>query len=183
MNNKKILMLLILITSSFLVNGCLIGNKLSYKIQLETPNSGTATIKYFHIRSDADTKDRLEEDKYLLYEYMAKSKQFIADMKKEGREIIDRKIYLDDNGKLVAEGTYKFKTLNAVENLVYDNGFYFITLQLEDSVLSTNGQVIRSANYKRIIWDEGFKTLEFEILTEPAPGNYIDLSRYYKNYY
>ncbi|HPD67437.1 MAG TPA: hypothetical protein PLI27_05100 [Ignavibacteriales bacterium] len=183
MKLKRYLLLVVFIISSFYLTGCLVGNKLSYKIVLESQNSGTAIIKYYYIRSDADTKDRLEEDKYLLYEYMAKSKQFVADMKKEGREIIDRKLYLDENGKLIAEGTYKFKSLNSVENLVYDNGYYFITLQLEDSVLSTNGQVIRTANYKRIIWDEGYKTLEFEILTEPAPDNYIDMARYYKNYY
>jgi hypothetical protein len=180
---KKILKVLCSLVLVINASGCLIGNKLSYKIVLDSQNSGTATVKYYHIRTDADTKDRFEEDKYLLYEYLAKSKQFLDDMKKEGKEILERKLYLNEEGKLNGEATYKFKSLNAVENLVYEDGFYFITLTPEDSVLSTNGQLIKSSTYQRILWDKSYKVLEFQILTEPPAGKYTDMARFYKNYY
>lgn len=179
---KKIMFLLMILFVALATSGCLVGNRISYVINFDTPTTGTATVTFYNIRSDADGKDKFEEDKYNLFEYMAKSKQFLDDMKKEGKDIVNRELFLD-NGSLNAKGAYKFKNINTVENLVLEDGFYYITLAKDDSVVTTNGTVINSANFKRIIWDKSFKKLEFEIHTEVPAGRLIDMAPYYKNYY
>lgn len=162
-------------------NGCLVGHKMSYEVKPEKNGTGTATVFYHDIRSDAANEQELQEDRKSLFEYMLKSDQFAADLKKEGKTIVDRDLYLEDD-KLVGKATYSFENLGSVEGLAHEDGFYFLTLALDDSVLSTNGEVIKSANYKRIIWDESITPLKFEILTEPEDGVELrELKQYLQN--
>jgi hypothetical protein len=58
-----------------------------------------------------------------------------------------------------------------VEKIKYEDGFYFLTLTLDDSILTTNGQIIYSRDHKRILWDKGFKVLKFEMLGYPFKTN------------
>jgi len=180
---RKILFGLFAVISISMFNGCLVGNKISYEINLETEKTGSATVMFSHIRSDGQNKDEFEEDKYNLFEYMVKSKEFIASMKKEGKNVVDRELYVED-GKLYGKGVYKFDNLTSVENLIFEDGYYYITLAPDDSILTTNGEIIKSHSHKRIIWDKSYKTLKFEIMVEPGAGTrLIDLAPYYKNYY
>jgi hypothetical protein len=64
---------------------------------------------------------------------------------------------------------------------MYEDGFYFLTLTLEDSVLSTNGQLITSKDRKRILWDNSFKQLKFEILGNSFENEaYTKISSFFK---
>jgi len=152
---------------SVLMNGCLVGHRIAYEVKPEKDGKGTATVTYYDIRSDASNEQEFQEDRKSLFEYMLKSDQFAADLKKEGKNILSRDIFIEDN-QLVGKAEYSFNDLGNVEGLAHEDGFYFLTLALDDSVLATNGEVIKSANYKRIIWDESITPLKFEILTEPA---------------
>jgi hypothetical protein len=98
---------------------------------------------------------------------MQKSSRFLSDMKKEGKNIVSRELHAE-NGKLNGTAVYRFDKISDVENLTYDDGFYFITLALDDSVITTNGEIIKSDKYKRILWSDNVDTLKFQILTEPA---------------
>lgn len=178
MNSKMYLpAILILFTS---LNGCLVGNKISYEVKPDN-NGGTATVTYFNIRSDAANEQEFQEDRNNLFDYMLKSDQFVAELKKEGKAVISRDLYIEGN-QLVGKATYSFDNLGNVEGLAHEDGFYFLTLALDDSVVSTNGEVIKSANFKRIIWDESITPLKFEILTEPADAAGLrDLKPFFKN--
>ena len=178
--SKKITLLTFLFTC-FILDGCLVGNKIVYEVNLTSHNKGTATVIYTNIRSNALGGAKLEEDKNILFSYMLKSDKFVDDMKKEGKEIISRDLFLED-GKLNGKATYRFSKLSDVENLSFEDRFYFVTLSLEDSVISTNGLILKSSNYKRIMWDSTFNTLKFEILTEPADSeNLTDLAQFHNS--
>lgn len=162
----------ILFVSAFSFQACLVGHKISYEIAADKSGRGTARVMYYDIRSDASTDQEFAEDKKNLFSYMQKSMQFISDMKKEGKDIVKRDLFVE-NGKLLGSAVYKFERISDVENLTYDDGFYFITLALDDSVLSTNGEIIKSDKYKRILWGDNIDTLKFQILTEPPAGTQL----------
>lgn len=178
-NYYKMLVLISLITSLMLY-GCLVGNKIVYEVNVNKAGKGTATIMYMDIRSNSTNDEELEEDENNLFDYMLKSEKFIQDMKKEGKEVTSRNLYIE-NEKLNGKATFKFNRLNDVENITYEDGFYFLTLNLADSVVSTNGIIIKSPGYKRILWDSTYSTLKFEIFTEPADNaNLVELAPSYK---
>jgi len=162
------------------LSGCLVGHKIVYIVDASKAGNGTATVWYNDIRSDAANDQEFEEDKTNLFDYLLKSDKFLDDMKAEGKTIVSRELLVEDN-KLNGKSVYYFKKLSDVENLSYEDGFYFLTLALDDSVVSTNGEVIRSANHKRILWDESITPLKFEILIEPVAGTKTrDLKPFYK---
>jgi hypothetical protein len=144
-------------------NGCLIFNKISYEIRTDG-KGGTAEVYFHDLRSNATSPAEFEEDKENLFNYMWKSDKFLADMRKEGKDILERELFLSNdtlNGRIV----FKFRDLNGLENIVAEDGFYYLTLPLEDEIISTNGEVIESREYKRILWDESFEVIKFEILS------------------
>lgn len=159
---KKLLIFLPIAVFSF--SGCLIFHKISYTIKVDG-NKGTAEVNIYDIRSDADSPSAFDEDKDYLFNYIWKSSEFIDDMKKEGKEITERNPYLSNdtlNGKIV----FNFNKINDVEsNLIFEDNFYYLTIPLEDSVITTNGEIMQSKEFKRILWDSSFKELKFEILS------------------
>jgi hypothetical protein len=153
---------LIIILLATVFSGCLIFNKISYKVITEG-RSGSAEVIFHDIRSDASSPTEFDSDKDYLFNYIWKSDQFIADMKKEGKEITERELFLS-NDTLVGRIVFNFDEITNVENLVLEDDFFFLTLPLEDSVVTTNGEIIISQQYKRILWDASFDELTFEIL-------------------
>lgn len=167
---------------AFVMYGCLAGEKISYQVNVDgkSHNSGTATVLYTNIRSDGTNDEEVQEDMKNLFDYMLKDPKFISDMKIEGKDIVKRELIKDDD-RLDGRVVYHFSRLSDVENLAYEDGFYFLTLALDDSVLYTNGEVITSSKYKRILWDDSHTTLKFEIYIEPPQGTKLTpMARFYK---
>ncbi|MHB1686637.1 MAG: hypothetical protein ACYCVH_04590 [Ignavibacteriaceae bacterium] len=164
----------------FTLNGCLIFHKISYEVHLETPVKGYAVITAYDMRSDAETDADFEKDKDNLFQYMLKSKEFVDQQKKQGKNIYSRKLFVKD-GTLIGQGEYKFDNIDAVENIKYEDGFHYLNLALDDSVLSTNGVIVKSKDFKRILWDKSIKILKFEMFSESFKGNpYRPLAPFYK---
>jgi hypothetical protein len=173
----KIYLLAVLL---FGFNGCLTFNKIAYEIILNKNDSGTANVVVTDLRSDAKNHSELEEDKNILFDHILKSDEFIKSMKDEGKDIFGRELYLKGD-TLIAESDYKFSDINIVEGIVHEDGFYYLTLELADSVISTNGTIIKSKNYKRILWDDEIKTLKFEMLANTFEnGEFTKLSQFFK---
>jgi hypothetical protein len=174
-----------LVMFSFLVTiisftGCLVGHKIVYIVDANKNGPGTATVWWTDIRSDASNDYEFGLDKDTLFNYILKSDDFIKDMKAEGKSITSRELTIN-NGRLDGKAVYYFERLNDVENLAFEDGFYYLTLALDDSVISTNGELIKSSNYKRILWDQSINPLKFEILIEPAKETKTrPLAQYYK---
>lgn len=158
--------------------GCLVFQKISYEIVISDDKSGTANIYITDITSDAIDEEAFRQDTTAIFTFMQNSYEFIEDMKTEGRFITHRKLILN-NDKLDAEVKYNFKNIAGIENISYEDGFYFITMDPADSIVSTNGEIIKSKTYKRILWDDQQKVLRFEMFSAETDA-YRKLSPYYK---
>ncbi|HKI77461.1 MAG TPA: hypothetical protein VKA26_02855, partial [Ignavibacteriaceae bacterium] len=116
----------------------------------------------FNIKSNASTDEEFEEDKNNLFNYIMTSDKLVSQLKDEGKEITSRELFKD--GKVLnGKAEYKFTDISKVEGIRFEDGFYYLTLALDDSVVSTNGQIIKSNEYKRILWDKNMKVLKFEM--------------------
>jgi hypothetical protein len=176
---KKIFSLFTLFFFASIFYGCLIFNKISYTIKIDKDTTGTATVLVSDIRSDASAGSNLEADKKNLFEYIYKSDDFINQMKDEGKTITNRELFLRGD-TLLGKTDFSFRSIFNVEKIQYQDGFYFLTLTLDDSVLTTNGQIIYSKDHKRILWDNSFKTLKFEMLGFPfKKDEYTRLSPFF----
>ncbi|MCG6914335.1 hypothetical protein LJE86_10505, partial [bacterium BMS3Abin03] len=118
-------------------------HSVSYEINANGKGGGTAVVTVDNIKSDALNSSELNDDKKALFEFMYKSDEFISQMKDEGKEITSRKLYVED-GELNGEVHFKFDSLKNVEGIVYEEPFYYLTLATGDSVISTNGEVIKT---------------------------------------
>lgn len=176
MTNIKKLLSLILLTIS--VQGCLVFHTVSYEVNLNDEKSGSVTLYVSDIKSDAVNVSDLEEDKKQLFQELLKGDEFVKQMQDEGKNITDRKLFISD-GQLNGSVKYSFDDISKVEGIIYEEPFYFITIQLEDSIISTNGEVVISEGYKRILWDNSIKTLKFEMFsTNVENDNLVDLTKY-----
>jgi hypothetical protein len=178
---KTFFLLSFLFFFAFVLNGCLIFHKMSYTININKDNdtSGTATVIVSDIRSDAAGGSNLETDKKNLFEYVLKSPDFISQMKDEGKNVTNRVLFLQGD-TLIGKTDYSFASIFNVEKIQYQDGFYYLTLTLDDSVLTTNGQIINSKDHKRILWDKSFNVLKFEMLGFPfKKDEYTRLSPFF----
>jgi len=174
--SKSSFLILILILIS--TPGCLVFNKISYELILNEDKSGTATLYITDIRSDATDSEAFQQDTSALFSQMLKGDEFIGEMKNEGRFITSRKLILSGDN-LDAEVKFDFSYIAGIENIVYEDGFYFLTMELADSIVSTNGEIIKSKTYKRILWDDKQKVLRFSMFSAETDA-YRKLSSYYK---
>lgn len=170
------------ITGIFLVlnlSGCIDFYKVSYEINLETPDKGTAAVHLYDLRSDAVKDTDFVTDKQNIFQFALKSDDFLKSMKREGKDILSRELYVVGD-TLDANVVYKFDSITDVENMQHDAGFFYLTLEPGDSVVTTNGQIIASKNRKRILWDKSMKNLKFEILSNSFKDSpYKMLGPYY----
>ena len=170
--------ILLLLTIIFTMQGCLVFNTVSYEVNLEDENSGTVTLNVSDIRSDAMNTTELEEDKNQLFNFILESDEFVQQMSEEGKFILDRNLIIS-NGKLNGTLKYSFDDVSKVEGIVYQEPFYFITIPLEDSIVSTNGEVIVSEGHKRIMWDNTIRTLKFKMFSvDVEKGSLVELTKY-----
>ena len=178
---KNFSIIIIVFSLIFLTQGCLLFHSVSYKVELEGTTSGKATVVVEDIRSDAMNNEELDSDKKNLFEFILESDDFITLMKDEGQFITSKELFNDD-GMLNGKATFSFDDITKVEGIVYEAPFYFLTINPEDSILETNGEVIVSKDYKRIIWDDSFKTLEFKMFSEDFEGkNLTGMLQFYEN--
>jgi len=178
---KKFKTILSVICLIFITNGCLLFHSVQYEITPAEGKGGTAILTVEDIRSDAINSSELDEDKKNLFDFMYKSDEFINQMKDEGKIIKSRKLIVDD-GKLIGKIVFDFNDIEIVEGIIYEEPFYYLTLSPMDSIISTNGEVIRSDMHKRIIWDNSIKVLKFKMFSDKVEGqNLLGMAQYYES--
>ncbi len=176
---KKTALILLLGILIINLSGCLIFKKVGYDIKIGENGNGSVVMSIEDIKSDAVGNKEFEEDKTALFEHMWKSNAFLEDMKYEGKVITERELYVE-NDLLMGKVKYNFEDITRVEGIQKQDGFYFLTLDLKDSVVTTNGEVIYSDEHKRIIWDEKETNLKFEMLPDYTPAALRDLAPFLK---
>ena len=181
MMKKNLSIVIISLVLVLLAQGCLLMHTVSYEIKPNGNGSGTAVLTIEDIRSDALDAIELNEDKKNLFEFMYKNNDFIEQMKDEGKNINSRELFVE-NGKLNGIIKFGFDDIEIVEGIIYEEPFYFLTLSPEDSIISTNGEVIASDEYKRIMWDNTVKVLKFKMFSDDVDnGNLVSLAQYYES--
>ena len=165
---------------SFLFQGCLTFHRISYQLNLEGDLKGKGIINIYDIRSGAESDSVFAEDKNTLFDYIQKSDQFIKDMHNEGKNITSRRLYVKD-GVLNGVVNLSFDDIRKIEGIGFEDGLYYLTVQSDDSIYSTNGKVIYSKDYKRIIWDKSVKTIMFEMMaSDYSDSTFKELAPFYK---
>jgi predicted metal-dependent TIM-barrel fold hydrolase len=100
-------------------------------------------------------------------------------MKDEGKTITSRELIVEDgnlNGKIV----FSFDDIELVEGIVYEEPFYYLTIPPEDSIISTNGEIVISVEHKRIIWDSSMEVLKFKMFSDEVESqNLVGMAEYY----
>lgn len=178
---KRPIYFLILVFALTLFNGCLVSERINYTIDLRTPTTGKVTVNFLNIKSNAIGKREFEQDKKHLFEFTLKSKSFVTQLKSEGKFIKYRFLSVKNN-QLNGKVIYDFNDVKKVEGIRFEDGFYYLTMALDDSLISTNGKLIISKDYKRILWDKNYKQLKFEMYSSGFDNNvYKELASYYKN--
>lgn len=164
--------------TTVILNGCLLFNTVSYKVNLNDVKTGSVEVTINNIKSDAVNSSELNEDRKNLFDFALKSDDFVNQMKDEGKFITHRELYIEDD-KLNGKINYSFDDITNVEGIVYEEPFYYLTLGLEDSIVSTNGEVIVSEQHKRVLWDNSIKTLQFTMFSENTDNKLLtDLKKY-----
>ena len=177
---KIILLLTFFISISFFISGMSYFSPDPYELNIENGFEGKGTIRIYDIRSDGETDEEFAEDKNTLFDYIYKSEQFLTDMKSEGKDITSRRLYVKDS-LLDGEVKLNFNDVKDIETIAFEDGFYYLTMEPDDSIYSTNGEIINNDEYKRIVWDKSVKTLLFEIVATDYDDNiYKELAPYYK---
>jgi hypothetical protein len=181
MMKKNISIIIVSFLLVFLTQGCLLMHSVSYEIKPNGNDNGTAVLTVEDIRSDALDATELNEDKKNLFEFMYKSDDFIEQMKDEGKKINSRELYVE-NEKLNGIVKFGFDDIEIVEGIIYEEPFYFLTLSPQDSIISTNGEIIVSDEYKRIMWDNTVEVLKFKMFSDDVDsGNLVRLAQYYES--
>ena len=174
----RLIKILNLILLAMFMQGCLVFHTVSYEINLTNDKSGTVKMEVVDIRSDAMNASELEEDKLQLFNFIYKGDDFVEQMKDEGKNITDRQLIAVED-KLNGHVKYSFDDISKVEGIIYQEPFYFITLNLEDSVISTNGEIIISEEHKRIMWDNSIKVLKFKMFSADVENSkLVKLAQY-----
>ena len=158
---KNFLLLILLIQLS----GCIMFNSVSYEVNFNEYGNGTATVIITDLCSDASTKENLDEDIKSILEYGLTSQEFVREMKKEGKNITSRNLLIERE-KLNAVVRYEFTDISSVEGMQFDDPYYYLTVPPEDSIISTNGQVTKTVEYQRIVWDKSITSLKFKMYSD-----------------
>ncbi|MEO8232062.1 MAG: hypothetical protein ABI638_07245 [Ignavibacteriota bacterium] len=161
---KKIIYVLsIIILTQF--TGCIVFHSVSYEVNINDDGTGTALVTIEDINSDAASKENLDEDVKSILEYGLKSDEFVDEQKADGKNITSRNL-LVEREKLNALVRYEFTDVSRVEGMKFDDPYYYLTVAADDSIISTNGQITKTAEYQRIVWDKSIKTLKFKMYSD-----------------
>ena len=175
---KMFYLLLILSLTQF--TGCIVFHTVSYEVTVNDDGTGVAAVLIEDLYSDAATEEAINEDVKSIFEHGWKSQQFLDDMEFEGKIVTQRDLFVE-NEKLNVKVIYKFKEISRVEGMQFEDPYYYLTIPVQDSIISTNGQISRTNEYQRIIWDKSIKTLKFKMFSDYTGRKELtSLAKYYK---
>jgi hypothetical protein len=156
------LLTLILLTQ---LTGCIVFNTVSYEVTVNEDGTGTALVFIEDLKTDATNQESLNQDVKSVLDYGLKSQDFIKDREGEGKKVTNRNLVVE-KGKLNAIVRYDFDDVSKVEGMQFDDPYYYLTVSHEDSIVSTNGQITKTKEYKRIIWDKSMTSLKFKMYSD-----------------
>ena len=167
---------LLLLTS---VPGCLFVRTTEHIVKLNADRSGEGIIHLIDIRSDARTDSLVRQDfDDLMTAYGSDS---VEDFEKSGRKITGKQLRVSGD-TLMAEVTYMFHSLEAIEGLRMTKEGMSLVFTPDREVVRSNGKVSRTdKNETQIMWELGSQRLVYEVREKNIPVS-TSLAPFYRKY-
>jgi hypothetical protein len=147
--------------------GCLVVRTTEHIVNLNADGSGEAIIHLIDIRSDAPTDSLFHADfNDLMKVYHAKK---IDEFERYGRRITGKRFRVQGD-TLMAEITYVFTSLEAIEGLRATKDELFLLFPPEREVVRANGQISTTAKQEtRITWSRDATKLVYVVRERQLP--------------
>jgi hypothetical protein len=159
--------------------GCLLVRTSEHIIALKSDGSGEGIIHLIDIRSDAPSDSLAQRDfDELMKAYGA---QKVNEFEQYGRKITTKQLRLRGD-TLMAEITYTFSFLDAIDGLHATRDEIMLVFGPGREVVRTNGKTSRTENDgTRITWNRDAERLVYEVREKQLPPS-VSLARLYRKY-
>lgn len=145
-----------------LLAGCIVSEEDDLTVILnEDGKSGTATVVKFNVQSDERDPAKQQEDFAELMKAW-KSDEYLLEKTKEGVYVKDRQLSTK-GGRLVWSETSLFADLATLFAKDVAADTLRLSLGKADSVVATNGIVVRTADTTRVSWPAKARTLRLRV--------------------
>jgi hypothetical protein len=162
-----------------LLPGCIIIRTTDHRIRLNKDGSGEGTIRLVDIRTDARTDSVALGDFATLI--AAFNKDSVTDFERDGRKITRKQLVVHGD-TLIAEVTYTFPSLGAVEGIHSKGDEIFVVVGDDREVVRTNGKIDSwKEKNSRIVWEKDAKRLQYVIREKALPPT-RSLAAFYVKY-
>jgi hypothetical protein len=162
-----------------LAQGCIVVRTTEHRIQVREDGSGEAVLRLIDLRSDETADSSVAHDFAIMMSSFETSG--IQDFEKMGRKVTGKRFYVQGD-TLIAEITYTFPSLDAIEGLRITRDELFVVVNQGRVVARTNGSIEQwEKTQERIVWDRDAKRLLFRISEQTIPPS-RSLAQYYLNW-
>jgi hypothetical protein len=161
------------------LQGCILIRTTEHRIQLRGDGSGEAVLRLIDLRSDETADSALVCDCAIMMSSFDKGG--VEDFEKQGRKVFGKRFFVQGE-TLIAEITYTFPSLEAVEGLRLTNDEIFVVVKPEREIARTNGSIESwEEGYQRIVWPRDAKRIFFRISERSLPPS-RSLARAYQEW-
>jgi len=175
---KKVFRVLICsVLGAALWAGCLQVRTVEHRIKLNKDGSGEHMLRLLDIRSDGTTDSAVTHDFNVMMSSYDQSGG--TEFNTGGRSLTYKRLYTHSNA-LIAEVTYSFKELAAVEGLRVRGDELFVVVGSAREIVKTNGKVRSTEkNQQTIVWDRDAPRLFYVIREKEMPPS-LSLAPYFR---
>lgn len=157
----------VLFILSVLLPGCLLVSTTEHRVKLNDDGSGEAVLRMIDIRSDGSSDSSVAVD--FGFMMAAFDSEGVRQFEAEGRHITAKQFNVR-NDTLVAEVTYSFKNLDAIEGLHITKDALYVVVGEDREILKTNGKTSSDKhNAVRITWSRDARRLMYTIRERSFP--------------
>jgi uncharacterized protein YceK len=180
---KKSLTIFLVAIIAVLMTGCLTVEKKIYKVELKTPSSGTATIKYVNLLSKKDeNRDvSLKDFAELITDYFEGPKY---EQDYPGARNIKKRLF-EENGVLCSEVIFEFDSLETIKLFKLDKDspymFYTGSTGCQEEITESNGT---QGNQQMPVhfWKKDAKILEWTAVVLKELTDCVSLIEQYRSW-
>ncbi|MEK9137208.1 MAG: hypothetical protein AAB393_08800 [Bacteroidota bacterium] len=164
---------------ALVIPGCLLVRTTEHIITLKEDGSGEGILHLIDIRSDAHSDSLVLRDFDELMTAYGGEK--VEEFEKYTRKITAKRLRVQGD-TLMAEITYVFATLEAVDGLRVTQDELGFVFSPEREVVRTNGTMTRTEKERtRIVWERDAKRLVYEVRERQLPPS-VSLASIYRRY-
>jgi len=163
------------VITTALLPGCLLVRTSEHLITVREDGTGEAVMRLIDIRSDGRTDSAVNAD-FDLFIRIAKNDR-VPEFEQGGRKITGKRVVLRGD-TLMAEVSYTFSSLFALEGVRVSGDEVYVTVGPDREVVKTNGRVGTEQGGTRITWNRDARRLIYQVREQGRRGTTSLTSRY-----